>query len=157
MSGTSVSATGVGKEVHRADELLRAIGLRLVDEALGMVGIERDVVVDPVPLDEVLESGQAVADALEPGSLGNLVVAPLREAHDVEGDQVLGGGLLLGCDPGDATEVDRLGGVEGLGRYRCGRVSVRLVAHVDPLRIGHSGLARHPRLRGRRTRRTDAA
>jgi len=51
--------------------------LRFVDQALRPVGIEDDVVVDPVPLDEVLVTGGAVADAAEAGCLGHPVVAPL--------------------------------------------------------------------------------
>ena len=96
MSGTSSSATIVGQHVHRADELLRAVGLRLVHQALGVVGVEHDVVVDPVPLDEVLVAGDAVADAAEAGRLGDPVVAPLRQVDQGDRDQVLGGRLLLG-------------------------------------------------------------
>ena len=65
-----------------------------------MVGIEGDVVVDRVPLDEVLEAGEPVADAVIAGGLGDLVVRPLRQANDVDGDEVLGSSLLLGVTPG---------------------------------------------------------
>ena len=142
MSGTSVKRHGFRQEVHRADQLLRPVGLGLVHEALRLVGIERDVVVDQVPLDEVLEAGRPVADALVPGGFGDLVVGPLRQPHDVEGNEVLGSGLLLGRHAGDAAEVDRLRRVVRLrGDGRCCVWSCACVAHVDPLLLGHGGLA----------------
>ena len=106
-----------------------------------MIRVEADVVVDRVPLDEVFETGQAITDAVISGGLGDLVVGPLRQAHDVDRHEVLGGGLLLGRDPGDATEVDRLAGVVRLRRHDRRGVRVRLVAQIDTLGIGHSGLA----------------
>ena len=42
----------------------------------------------------------AVADAAEPGLFGDAVVAPLREPHDRDGNEILPGGLLLGVTPG---------------------------------------------------------
>ena len=82
------------------DELLRAIGLGLVDEALGVVGVERDVVVDPVPLDEVLVAGGRVADAAEAGGLGDPVVAPLGEATRVTAIRFSAAACCSGVTPG---------------------------------------------------------
>ena len=67
------------QHVHRRHELLRAVGLRLVHEALGVVRVERDVVVDPVPLHVVLVAGRGVADRVEAGRLGDRRVGPLRQ------------------------------------------------------------------------------
>ena len=105
------------QHVHRRDELLASVRLGLVDEALGGVGVEPHVVLDPVPLHVVLDAfaGLGVSDRVEPGGLGDRRVGPLRQANDVDGDEVLGKRLLFGCHPIDARQVDRPGGVVGGG------------------------------------------
>ena len=101
----------VREHVHRRDELLAAIWLRLIDQALGRVRVEPDVVVDPVPVHVVLVATVGISDRVEPGRLGDRRVGPLRKADDVDGDLVLSERLLLGRDAVDAGQVDRLGRV----------------------------------------------
>ena len=103
-----------------------------------MVGVEEDVVVDPVPLDEVLVPGGAVADRAEAGGLGDGRVGPLRESLERVGDQVLGERLLLGADTGRARQVDGERGGVRHGDRRGGGIAVVVLAGRDAVRSRRS-------------------
>ena len=103
---------------HRADELLRSVRLRCVDEALGVVGIERYVVVDRSQWMKCSKPVEAVADAVVAGGLGRLVVGPLREADDVDRDEVLSGACCSGVTPGTPPRSIGLRRVVGSGGDR---------------------------------------
>ena len=65
----------------------------------GRVRVEDCAVVEVGDVDEVLVTGDGVADRAEAGRLGDLVVRELREASERDRDQVLGACLLLGVTP----------------------------------------------------------
>ena len=83
--------------------------VHLVDERLGMVGIEDPLVVDVRVVDEVLGAGEPSPIDLNP-SLGLVVlhVRPLRQPDDGLRDQVLCPGLLGRRHAFHAAQVDRL-------------------------------------------------
>jgi hypothetical protein len=125
--GHGLERVALRQHEHRRLQRARAVAVDPVDERLRPLRVEDVLVVDPVPLDEVLVPGEAVADRVEPGRLGDLRVRPARQAPERDGDQVLGRRLLLGRHPLDATEVDRLGRVVGRRRHGRGFVTRVLV------------------------------
>ena len=112
-----------------------------------MIGVEGDVVVDPVPLDVVLVAGRTVTDALESRLLGNRGVRPLRQVAQRRRHEVLRERLLLGTHSWRPGEVDRQLRVERHGRRRRARnrgdtvaVAVVVGALVGACAVGRGGL-----------------